>query len=297
MEAPSFTLSRTNDIWAGRFSAMACPCEILVATSDRQIAEAAVAIAAQEARRIETKFSRYRNDNIIHAINNAQEKTIEVDRETADMLDFADQCYRLSEGKFDITSGVLREIWKFDGSDRIPGVEQINDILPRIGWDKIKWQRPFITPLAGMEIDLGGIGKEYAVDQTAKLIRESIDENFLVNFGGDIYASAPPKNKTPWVIGIDDPQHTGRKAIGEIRLMQGGLATSGDARRFLLKDGIRYSHILDPTTGWPVPDAPHSVTVIANTCLEAGMLSTFAMLQGSQARKFLEQQDVSFWCA
>jgi thiamine biosynthesis lipoprotein len=135
------------------------------------------------------------------------------------------------------------------------------------------------------------------VDQTAKLIQERLDENFLVNFGGDIFANGPHKNKTPWIIGIDDPQHTGEKAIGEIRLMQGGLATSGDARRFLLINGIRYGHILDPTTGWPIPDAPHSVTVIANTCLEAGMLSTFAMLQGCQAREFLEQQEVTFWCA
>jgi thiamine biosynthesis lipoprotein len=293
----SFSLSPLNDVWAGHFSAMACPCEILVVTDNKEKARQVTDIAYREALRIEAKFSRYRDDNIIHAINNANGNTIEVDMETADMLDFADQCYQLSDDKFDITSGVLREIWKFDGSDRIPTSQQVDAVVSRIGWNKVKWERPFITLQPGMEIDLGGIGKEYAVDQTAKLIREHVNENFLVNFGGDIYANGPRRDNTPWVIGIDDPQHTGEKAIGEIRLMQGGLATSGDARRFLLRDGIRYGHILDPTTGWPVPNAPHSVTVIANTCLEAGMLSTFAMLQGSGARQFLEAQQVTFWCA
>ena len=297
MKKADYFLSRKNDIWAGQFTAMACPCEILISTSSEDIADKATNIAMQEAKRIEAKFSRYRDDNIIHRINNAHGESIEVDQETADMLDFADQCYQLSEGKFDITSGVLREIWKFDGSDNIPTAQQIEAILPRIGWHQVSWQRPSITLKQGMEIDLGGIGKEYAVDQAAKLIRHEINDSFLVNFGGDIYAHRPRAENTPWIIGVDDPENTGVKSIGQVQLLQGGLATSGDARRFLLKDGIRYSHILDPTTGWPVPDAPHSVTVIANTCLEAGMLSTFAMLQGKNAREFLEQQQVTFWCA
>jgi thiamine biosynthesis lipoprotein len=297
MTKAPLTLIQKNDLWIAQFSAMACPCEILVSTPSKDTATKAGNIALQEARRIETKFSRYRDDNIIYAINNAQGETIEVDQETADLLDFADQCYQLSEGRFDITSGVLREIWKFDGSDNVPDPSQVQAILPRIGWQRVEWQRPFMTLQPGMEIDLGGIGKEYAVDQTAKLISAAIEERFLVNFGGDIFASRARDQDTPWIIGVDDPQHTGIKAIGQIRLLQGGLATSGDARRFLLKDGVRYSHILDLTTGWPVPDAPHSVTVIANTCLEAGMLSTFAMLQGKQARDFLLAQQVKFWCA
>lgn len=297
MNSPLLTLIQKNDVWVAQFSAMACPCEVLISTQSKDTATEAGNIALQEAKRIETKFSRYRDDNIIYAINNAQGETIEVDQETADMLDFADQCYQLSNGKFDITSGVLREIWKFDGSDNVPAPAQIQAILPRIGWHKVDWQRPFITLKQGMEIDLGGIGKEYAVDQTAKLLNSTINTGFLVNFGGDIFANRPRKQNTPWIIGVDDPEHTGVKSIGQIQLLQGGLATSGDARRYLLKDGIRYGHILDPTTGWPVPDAPHSVTVIANTCLEAGMLSTFAMLQGQEAREFLVAQQVKFWCA
>ncbi|MCW8956138.1 MAG: FAD:protein FMN transferase [Gammaproteobacteria bacterium] len=290
-------LIKQQDYWLGRFNAMACPCEILISTTDRNIAELALSIASTEAWRIEQKFSRYRDDNIIFKINHARGKKIEVDEETSNMLDFADQCYQLSEHKFDITSGVLRKIWTFDGSDHIPEQSLIDQIMQQVGWGKVHWDRPFITLLADMEIDFGGIGKEYAVDQSAQLIHQATHEPVLVNYGGDIFATAPRTPDAPWVIGVDDPQATGERAIGQIQLYQGGLATSGDARRFLMKDGIRYSHILNPETGWPVANAPRSVSVIANSCLEAGMLATFASLHGDQANDFLAQQKVRYWCS
>ena len=289
-------LIQQQDYWLGRFNAMACPCEVLISTTDKNIAEKALSIACTEAWRIEQKLSRYRDDNIIFKINHAKGTTIEVDDETANMLDFADQCYQLSDHKFDITSGALRKLWTFDGSDRIPEQSQIDQIMQHIGWDKVSWQKPLITLQAGMEIDFGGIGKEYAVDQSAQLIHKATHEPVLVNYGGDIFATAPRKPDTAWVIGVDDPKHTGENAIGKIQLFQGGLATSGDARRFLLKDGIRYSHILDPESGWPIANAPRAVTVVANSCLEAGMLATFAILHGDKAKEFLEQQNVQYWC-
>ncbi len=279
----------------GRFNAMACPCEILVETLDSELLEKLTRLAYQEAKRIEQKFSRYRDDNIIFQINNSDGKRIEVDDETALMFDFADQCYQLSEGKFDVTSGVLRKIWRFDGSDNIPTQQQVDEVRQYIGWQRVQWHKPFITLPAGMEIDLGGIGKEYAVDSTLGILKQHTDQSFVVNFGGDIACSGPRSNNTPWTIGVDDPEHTGEQAAGKIALYQGGLATSGDARRFLIKDGVRYSHILDPQTGWPVPDAPRSVTVISSTCIEAGMLSTFAMLQGDKAVEFLKAQEVQYW--
>ncbi|TNF37298.1 MAG: FAD:protein FMN transferase, partial [Gammaproteobacteria bacterium] len=277
MTQKNYTLERIHDYWVGRFQAMACPCEVLIITDDQIIADQAVAIAQNEARRIEHKFSRYRQDNIIHQINTAHGQPVEVDDETSLLLDFAQQCYELSDGLFDITSGVLREIWKFDGSDRIATQAQIDQLKARIGWDKVNWQRPVLTLGDNMEIDLGGLGKEYAVDQSAMLIAQFTDASALVNYGGDIVVTGPRHKNQPWTIGVDDPDKTGEHAIGQVQLMHGGLATSGDARRYLLKDGVRYSHILNPKTGWPVPDAPRSVTVIADTCLEAGMLSTFAM--------------------
>ena len=275
---------------------MASPCECLIACDDESQAKELVDIAYQEAKRIEQKFSRYRPDNIVHQINHSQAKPISVDDETADLLDFSAQCYELSEHMFDVTSGVLREVWQFDGSDRIPEEAAVAVVLERVGWSKVQWQRPTLTMLANMEIDLGGIGKEYAVDQAAKLMQQAApDINVLVNFGGDLVSSGPRNNDVAWGVGVDDPSKTGEKTVGGIQLKKGAFATSGDARRFLKKDGVRYSHILNPLTGWPVENAPRSVSVIANTCIEAGVLATFALLQGKKARQFLEEQDVVFW--
>ena len=103
-------------------------------------------------------------------------------------------------------------------------------------------------------------------------------------------------------MGVEYPQHavtlpaSSQATQTQYELLRGGIATSGDVRRYLLKDGVRYSHILDPRTGWPVRDAPHSVTVVAGTCTEAGILSTLAMLYGAAAEEFLQQQEVTYWC-
>ncbi len=273
---------------------MACPCEILLDATDAELLQQLTQLAQQEALRIEKKYSRYRDDNIIHRINTSPHAPVNVDNETSRLLDFADQCYQLSEGKFDITSGVLRQAWNFDTSDRLPEASQVDALLSRIGWQKISWHSPSIQLPSDMEIDLGGIGKEYAVDSTLKLLSSATDKSLLVNFGGDIACNGPRENNIPWVIGIDDPVDTGQKAAGQLKLYRGALATSGDSQRFLLKDGIRYSHILNPLTGWPVEGAPRSVSVIADTCLEAGMLATFAMLEGHSAKDFLEQQGVEY---
>jgi thiamine biosynthesis lipoprotein len=115
-----------------------------------------------------------------------------------------------------------------------------------------------------------------------------------VNFGGDLFASGWRRGQRPWVVGVDDPERTGRAVLYSVEFSRGGLATSGEARRFVRWRGKKLGHILDPRTGWPVEDAPRSVTVLAPTCLEAGTLSTLAYLQGPRARAFLEKQGVTF---
>ncbi len=144
-----------------------------------------------------------------------------------------------------------------------------------------------------MELDFGGIGKEYAVDRAYSLLADIEKIPFLVNFGGDLRANRPPLHG-PWQVAIERPD-THCEATLLLDLEHGALATSGDSRRYLLKGGIRYGHILHPGTGWPVPDSPRSVTVAASSCTEAGLLSTVALLHGSGARAFLEEQDVRYW--
>jgi thiamine biosynthesis lipoprotein len=287
-------LARIDDYFLGRFTAMASPCEVLVDTDDRARAETALRLASGEALRIERKFSRYLPDNIVHRINHAGGRPVPVDEETGHLIDYATACYEMSDGMFDITSGALRRVWKFDGGDRVPGGTAVREALRHVGWHRVTWEKGTLTMPQGMEIDLGGVGKEYAVDRAAALIAAEIGDSFLVNLGGDLYASGWRKGDRPWRVGIDDPDRTGEAALYRIDLPRGGLATSGDARRFVRWKGKRLGHILNPRTGWPVEDSPRSVTVIAATCVEAGTLSTLAYLQGPRARDFLQEQGVQF---
>lgn len=292
---PSIDIVRGSDHFVGRFTAMACPCEVLIETREQTLARRITGIAAQCAWNIEHKFSRYRADNIVHRINTANGAPVAVDDETAKLLDFAGTLTRLSDGRFDVTSGVLRRAWTFDGGDRLPSQSAIDALLRHVGWDKVRWNRPQLQMQPQMQIDLGGIGKEYAVDAATTLIESEFgDISCLVNFGGDVAVRHSRKDGAAWRVGIEAAASPGA-ALGLIALRQGGLATSGDSRRFVLVNGKRYSHILDARTGWPVPDAARSITVAAGTCTQAGALSTLAILQGAHARAFLEAQNVQFW--
>ncbi len=293
MNAPAPTFQRQADNWIGCFQAMASPCEVLLDEPDETRARELFQAVADEAWRIEQKFSRYRDDNIIYRINNSNGQPVELDEETLRMLRFADELFHMSEGLFDVTSGVLRKVWTFDGSDNIPTQQAIDAVRQHIGWQHCELTDTHFTLPAGMQIDLGGIGKEYAVDRCAQIATEMSSKSALVNFGGDLRMTHARDDDRFWSVGR---LITGRDdAVGLFELRRGAIATSGDANRYLLKDGVRYSHVLNPKTGWPVENAPHTVSVAAPTCLEAGMLSTLAMLHGEQAEAFLKLQDVSYW--
>lgn len=279
----------------GHFTAMAGPCEVIIETSDHALAEQVTQAVANEAWRIESTYSRYRTDNIIYRINNADGEPVEVDPETSRLLDFADLCFEVSDGMFDITSGVLGKIWKFDGSSNVPDQKAIDKLLPKIGWDKVSWSKPRLQMPAGMALDFGGIGKEYAVDSAAQLARQITELPILINFGGDIVATSPPNSREHWLIGIE-PLALGQNTVPpQVALKHGGVATSGDSKRYLVHKGKVLSHVLNPKTGWPVANAPASVTVLSSNCTQAGMLSTLAMLQGADAEDFLQSHEVEHW--
>lgn len=283
------TLELDGPLWRGRFAAMASPCECLVRGVSEGLAREMAECVAQEAWRIEKKFSRYRDDNLLAAINAGDEQWVAVDEETVRLLDFAEHCWQLSDGAFDITSGVLRRAWRFDGSDQIPESGQVEALLPLVGWGKVEREAGKIRLQKGMELDLGGIGKEYAVDSAFQLAGKLSDADLLVNFGGDLVARAA---STPWQVGMEG---TARPMVGQLQFTSGALATSGDSRRFLLRDGIRYSHVLDPRSGWPVANAPRAVTVFGQQCTQAGLLSTLALLQGEAAENLLQEAGVHYW--
>ncbi len=275
----------------GRFRAMGGPCEVLAEIADEAQARKIVCGVAACAWRIEDKFSRYRADNVVARINASAGAPVAVDEETSNLLDFAALMHRLSDGLFDITSGVLRRAWTFDGGNRVPTQGEIDALLPLVGWSKLGWSRPIITMRPGMQIDFGGIGKEYAVDQAIQVAEELCDAAVLVNFGGDLAVTRARDGDRPWRVGIESVDHAARR----IDLAAGALATSGDTYRFIDSQGIRLPHILDPRDGHPVRDAPRSITVAAPNCTNAGMLTTLAMLQGQGAERFLASEGVRHW--
>ena len=270
------------------FKAMGSPCELQLFAEDPVAAQDAVSAVLADVVRLEQLYSRYRDDSLTTSINRvaAAGGHISVDDETAGLLNYAATCYRESDGLFDITSGVLRKAWNF-ASGRLPDPAHIESLLCRVGWSKVKWKPPLLEFLIpGMELDLGGVVKEYAADRAASLCRQRGVRSGMVNLGGDISVVGPRLDGEPWRIGVQHPRNNA-EMMQTIALRGGGLATSGDYERCLVIDGVRYGHILNPRTGWPVRHLA-SVSVVADFCVVAGSASTIAMLRDEDGSAWLE---------
>ncbi len=275
------------------FAAMASRCEIRLAAADEAQARSRAQFAIDEVRRLETKYSRYRDDSIVSRINAAAgSEWTECDEETAALFGYADALFQASGGLFDITSGVLRKAWDFR-QVRVPNEQELAPLLALIGWHKVERDAGRIRlPTSGMEIDFGGFGKEYAADRAAAVLAAQGVQSGYVNLGGDLRILGPQPNGEAWPIGIQDP----RKAdglIATIPVSSGALTTSGDYERFFELEGRRYCHILDPRTGQPVT-AWRSVSVLAPLAIAAGSCSTIAMLKQAAALPFLEQTGMAY---
>jgi thiamine biosynthesis lipoprotein len=290
----TFELTRDRRLWRIEFSAMASPCEVLCETDDLDFARSLAQYAASEARRIDEKFSRYKADSVVAKIHQSRGRSITVDEETARLLDYGEMLWRVSEGRFDLTSGILRHAWQFEEATHEPDPQRIPELMRYVGWQRLQWAKPVLTLPAGMEVDFGGIGKEYAVDRVADWAAGESRDPVLVNFGGDLRCAGAAPSSGAWHVGIESLARPGQP-VKRIELTSGAIATSGDARRAIVIDGKRYGHILDARTGWPAPGAPRSATVAAPTCSQAGSFSTLAMLLGADAVPFLRAENLRFW--
>jgi thiamine biosynthesis lipoprotein len=198
----------------------------------------------------------------------------------------------MSGGLFDITSGVLRRAWDFSKA-LLPSQSEVSHLLSLIGWDKVIFADHTISlPLKGMEIDFGGFGKEYATDRAAGILAENGIKHGYVNLGGDIKAFGGQPDGSSWLFGVRDPRDAG-SAVAQIAIRDGGLATSGDYEKFMEINGVRYCHILNPFTGFPV-NCWRSVSVSGVSALMAGALSTIAMLKEAAAVQFLEESHCGY---
>lgn len=278
------------------FGAMASRNEVRLTAPDEASARRWAQAAIDEVRRIEAKYSRYRDDSVIGAINRAAGgSAIEVDDETAALLDFGAQLHDDSGGLFDLTSGVLRRVWDFKAK-RVPSQAEIDAVLPLIGWRSVEWARPRLRlPRAGMEIDLGGIGKEYAADRAAAALLAQGARHGFVNLGGDVRGIGARPGGGAWSIAIQHPRAP-QRFIGALEVTTGAVATSGDYERFFEDGGRRYCHILNPLRGRPEVHW-QSVSVAAPLCVAGGACSTIAMLMPrGEAIAFLARQDLA-WLA
>lgn len=285
----NFNSSMDMQYFNYKFKAMGTPCEIQLFATSEQHAKDAANIVISDVNRLEALYSRYRENSFLSKINRhaSKGKKITVDAETAGLLNYAATCYQQSDGLFDITSGKLRQAWRFD-SGKIPTQSAINKLLKQIGWHRLNWSPPVLDfAIPGMEIDFGGIVKEYAVDRAASLCIEAGIQHGIINLGGDIKIIGPQADGSPWKVGIRHPRKP--NAILQIlSLTQGALASSGDYERFILVDGVRYSHVLNPKTGWPVKYMS-SVSVVGDFCVVAGSASTIAMLKEEKGSAWLEE--------
>ena len=257
---------------------MGSPCELRFDADSEEAFARAAEPCLREIRRFETKYSRYRPDSVTSAINRAAgTSAVPIDGETASILKYAAVCHEQSEGLFDITSGAFRRVWHPERKT-LPTPRELDACAARVGWDKVRFsEREVFLPLPDMELDFGGVVKEYAADAAAMVAGKAGIRHGLVNLGGDIRIVGPQADGRSWPIGIVHPRRPDA-AIATLSLAEGAVTTSGGYERFVEIEGRRYGHLVDPRTGWPV-DGMLSVSVVASQAVIAGSIATVALLQ------------------
>jgi FAD:protein FMN transferase len=232
----------------------------------------------------EARYSRFIADSLISRINAAAgQDWVAVDPETEALLNLCQEMIFFTRGVFDPTTLPLIRLWNWKASPPVvPAPEAIEQARELVGWRLIQ-RRPggIFLPRAGMCLDLGGIGKEYAVDRVLHLAVQRGLENVLVDFGADVRVQGRPPGKPAWHIGLEDPRNPGHAWVG-LAVTNHAVATSGDYLRHFVHQGRRYGHILDPRTGYPVNNRVLAVSVIAPHCTFAGILSTSAFVLGAK---------------
>ena len=256
-------------------------------TADEPSAVAAFEQVFREFDRLEALLSIWKPGSDVVRINEAAGRTaVAVSRDTIVVLEAAAQASEWTGGKFDITFGALADIWKFghDQDDTVPDRRAIEARLPLVDYRFVHVDRAAGTAFiskAGTRIHLGGIGKGYAVDRAAVILRARGLSDFLIQSGGDLYV-AGLNDGAPWKLGIADPRGTGGQTFATLELSNGTLSTSGDYERFFIENGIRYHHLLDPDRGTPAAGS-RSVTIVADSAMLADVLSTGVFVLGPEA--------------
>lgn len=278
------------ELFQFKFSAMGGENEIRLYASSYEQAQLLCKPAIDEVFRLEKKYSRYRQDSLISEINaGAGKNSVTLDEESFHLFQVSDHWFKKSNGLFDITTGILRRVWNTNLVN-LPDTKLIQDYLSLIGWYKVVFGNSKIyLPTQGMEVDLGGIAKEYAVDRASQILLDLGVESGIVNLGGDIRVLGPHLDGSAWLVQISHPNDP-NSTLASLYVAKGAVTTSGDYVRYLEIKGKRYSHIFNPKSGFPV-SYWKSATCLAPLCLMAGYASTVAMLAEEDALDLLNKDD------
>lgn len=271
------------------FNALGTKCLIKFRLDDERSALEFAAAALDWIGRFEAKFSRFRPDSMVSRINAAAGREwVKTDSEMETLLDIAAEIHACTDGIIDPTMLPLLKVWNWKVAHvQLPAPDDVKAALALTGWRKVQRRTGAVfLPETGMGLDFGGFGKEFAVDRLAALARQAGITDAIVDLGRDIYAMGGNGAHPFWHIGIEDGNQPGT-CWGGLGVNGKAVSASGDYARYFYHDGVRYGHILDPRTGWPVSNGMRAVTVVANTCLQAGIYSTAVFILGARDGLYL----------
>lgn len=280
----SARVSVENSLHRLEFRAMSTPCRVNFHDVSATLANELQRDIVRWVGQFEARYSRFIPDSLISKINAAAgEHWIETDPETDRLLQLCQELFFFTRGSFDPSASPLMKLWNWKQQPpQVPSADAIRAARELVGWNKIQRRKGGIfLPQPGMALDLGGIGKEYAVDCVMNMAIERGVQNVLVDFGNDVRVRGHAPGKKFWWIGLDDAAQPG-KCWGGVAVTDHAVATSGDYLRHFVHNGIRYGHIIDPRTGYPALNDVRAASVIAPSCTIAGLLSTSVCILGAK---------------
>ena len=283
---------RTTLLMGGRF-------DISIVAKDSLSAEQNIDEVIAEITRIENLISDWKPDSQVSEVNyNAGIKPIKVDREVFELAQRAIKLSEITNGGFDVSFAAMDRIWKFDGSmTQMPSVEAIKKSVEKVGYKNIildSTESTIFLKLKGMKIGFGALGEGYATDKCrAMMIQKGIQAG-IINGSGDMSTWGKQPNGNDWKIGITNPFKP-EKILAAIPLKDGAITTSGSYEKFVVFNGKRYSHIINPSTGYPATGLC-SVTVVGPNAETANGLSTSMMVLGQKNGMDLLQKFPQYSC-
>ncbi|MFT6181562.1 MAG: thiamine biosynthesis lipoprotein [Akkermansiaceae bacterium] len=276
------TANLTGGLFKLKFRALGTQCEVQFRTESVEGAKEFRRVALSWLREFEEKWSRFKPGSLLCRVNaEAGVRAVEVSGDEEEVLKLCEHTYRVSQGLIDPTSFPLTRLWDEAGKrDILPTRDEVEEVRKLVSWPAVEWGSGVVfLPEKGMGLEIGGFGKEYAVDQVIAFAKQFEIADCLVDLGRDVAAIGEPPQGPCWVVGVEDAREEEAAAF-RLAFTGKALATSGNGRRFRMIGGRKFGHIIDPRSGWPADNEVLTTSCLADDCLTAGLLSTNSCILG-----------------